>query len=108
MPNLSAQTLSSVTLGTPVACDTITMFPLVGPFDAAQGGPPTLEQEPFYLTLDQALGDGWAEITEVSAQGSVPELRVITRPGLCPGPRLGRLRGPLRPAPLPRRRAVRA
>ena len=28
--------------------------------------------------------------------------------GLRPTPRLGRLRGPLRPAPLPRRRAVRA
>ena len=71
MPNLIAQTLSSVTLGTPVACDTITMFPLVGPA--------AVEQEPFYLTLDQALGDGWAEITEISAQGSVPELRFINK-----------------------------
>jgi len=33
--------------------------------------------------------------------------RSIFRPGLRPGPRLGRLRGPLRPAPFPRVRAVR-
>src|SRR5688500_2913278 len=66
MPDLIAQTLSAVTLGTPVAYDTITLFPLVGPQD---------EREPIYLTLDQALGDGWAEITEVSATGSVPALR---------------------------------
>ncbi|MEX2663818.1 MAG: DUF6569 family protein [Vicinamibacterales bacterium] len=79
MPDLIAQTLSSVTLGTPVACDAITMFPLVGPR--------TTEQEPSYLTLDQALacpepgrgGLGQTEITEISAQGSVPELRVINK-----------------------------
>src|SRR5688500_2535637 len=71
MPHLIAQTLSAVTLGTPVAYDTITMFPLVGP--------QTDEREPIYLTLDQALGDGWAEITEISATGSVPELRVINK-----------------------------
>jgi len=33
----------------------------------------------FYLTLDQALGGGWAEITEISEQGSVPELRVTNK-----------------------------
>jgi AcrR family transcriptional regulator len=32
----------------------------------------------------------------------------LIKPGLRPGPRLGRSRGPRRPAPLPRRRAVRA
>jgi hypothetical protein len=68
MNNLIASTLESITLGAPTACDSITMFPLMGPG--------AVEQEPFYLTLDQALGDGWTEITEVSEQGSVPELRV--------------------------------
>jgi hypothetical protein len=37
------------------------------------------EQEPFYLTLDDALALGSAEITEVSAQGSVPELLVVNK-----------------------------
>jgi len=69
MPNLIAQTLSSVTLGPPVTWDAITMLPLIG------SG--TVEQEPFYLTLDEALALGVAEITEISAQGSVPELLVV-------------------------------
>lgn len=69
MPDLIAQTLWSVTLGTPVMCDAISMFPLVGP--------PAVEREPFYLTLDEALARGAADITEISAQGSVPELRVL-------------------------------
>ncbi len=75
MHTLIAQTLSSVTLGDPSIVKTLTMFPLLGPA--------TVEQEPFYLTLDQALGDGWTEITEVSEQGSVPHLRVINK-GLKP------------------------
>ena len=36
------------------------------------------------------------------------QLPLLTHVGLRPTPRLGRLRGPLRPAPLPRGRAVRA
>jgi len=68
MHTLIAQSLSSVTLGTPATVDALTMFPLLGP--------PASEQEPFYLPLDQALGDGWAEVTEISEQGSVPQLLV--------------------------------
>ena len=71
MNNLIASTLESITLGAPTVCDSITMFPLMGPG--------AVEQEPFYLTLDQALGDGWTEITEMSEQGSVPELRVTNK-----------------------------
>jgi len=68
MHTLIAQSLSSVTLGTPITVDALTMFPLLGP--------PATEQEPFYLALDQALGDGRAEVTEISEQGSVPQLLV--------------------------------
>ena len=71
MPNLIAQTLSSVTLGAPITCDAITMLPLVAT--------KVFEKEPFYLTLDEALSTGVAEITEISAQGSVPELLVVNR-----------------------------
>ena len=84
--NLIAQTLSSITLGTPVTHANLTMIPLLGP--------PSAEREPSYLTLDQALAVDQRhadenpralrelpsfEITEVSLQGSVPELRVINR-----------------------------
>src|SRR5215207_7852168 len=69
MPNLIAQTLSSITLGPPITCDAITMLPLLGT--------KVFEKDPFYLTLDEALADGAAEITEISAQGSVPELLVV-------------------------------
>ena len=68
MENVISHTLSAVTLGLPVTHASVTMLPLLGPPDS--------EREPFYLTLDQGLGDGWTEITEISEQGSVPELRV--------------------------------
>jgi hypothetical protein len=69
--NLVAHTLSSITLGPPASCDSLTMFPLLGP--------PSVEQAPSYLTLDQAIGEAWTEITEVSEQGSVPNLRVVNK-----------------------------
>ena len=71
MSNLIAQTLSSITLGQPSTIEALTMLPLLGP--------QAVERAPFYLTLDQALGDGWTEITEISEQGSVPELRVFNK-----------------------------
>jgi len=46
-------------------------------------------------------------ISFLSSQKTIGSVALINV-GLCPTPRLGRLRGPLRPAPLPRRRAVRA
>nr|MBA2306385.1 TIGR02452 family protein [Acidobacteriota bacterium] len=71
MDNFIARTLSSMTLGAPTTCDSITMFPLLGP--------PVVDRDAFYLTLDQALGDGFTEITEIGQQGTVPELRVVNK-----------------------------
>ncbi len=71
MQNPLASALSSVTFGTPITRNNLTMIPLVGPS--------TVEQPPFYVSLDEALALGWTEITEISEQGSVPELRVINK-----------------------------
>ena len=71
MDTLLAQALSSITLGPPVTHGALTMFPLL------DGDGRTAE--PFYATLDDALAAGLAEVTEVSDQGSVPELRVVNR-----------------------------
>lgn len=57
--------LDSLEIGPAVAIDNLAMLPLYGPVADGAG----------YLTLDEALGDGKAEITEVSEAGSVPELR---------------------------------
>ena len=59
--------LAGLTVGTPVTHANLTMFPLLG---GAAG-------EPAYLTLTEALAAGEARITEVSEQGSVPELRFV-------------------------------
>lgn len=69
--NLIAPALSSVTLGEPFTFESVTMYPLLGA--------PAVEAPPFYLTLDQAISSESTEITEVSDQGSVPELRVINK-----------------------------
>jgi hypothetical protein len=71
MPNLIAQALSSVTLGSPVLHGSLTMFPLIDAGDEAA--------DPFYLTLDAALAAGQTDVTEVSDQGSVPALLVVNR-----------------------------
>ncbi|MBA2258397.1 MAG: hypothetical protein H0W18_05850, partial [Acidobacteria bacterium] len=71
MKNSIAHALSSITLGDPVRFENLTMLPLLGT--------PGVEREPFYLTLDEALAQGWTEITKVSEQGSVPELRVSNK-----------------------------
>jgi hypothetical protein len=59
--------LSGIQVGASVTLANLTMFPLLG------GAP----GEPAYLTLGEALAAGQARITEVSEQGSVPELRVV-------------------------------
>jgi hypothetical protein len=59
--------IAGIRLGTPVTLANLTLFPLFG---GASG-------EPGYLTLGEALAAGQARITEVSEQGSVPELRVL-------------------------------
>jgi hypothetical protein len=63
--------LKSIALGTPVSHRNLTMIPLVGSL--------SVEQEPDYLTLDQALAQALAEVTEISEQGSVPQLRVANK-----------------------------
>lgn len=69
--NTVAQTLSSVVLGPGIAFDNLVMLPLL------RRGAPACAVD--YLTLDEALSSGVAEITEVSEQGSVPELRFRNR-----------------------------
>jgi len=59
--------IAGIRAGAPLALANLTMFPLLG---GAAG-------EPAYLTLGEALAAGLARITEVSEQGSVPELRVL-------------------------------
>ena len=59
--------LAGLTVGTPVTHANLTMFPLLG---GAAG-------EPAYLTLGEALAAGQARVTEVSEQGSVPELKLV-------------------------------
>ncbi len=59
--------LTGLTVGTPVTHANLTLFPLLG----GETG------EPAYLTLGEALAAGQARVTEVSEQGSVPELRFV-------------------------------
>jgi hypothetical protein len=58
--------LSSLEFGTPVHVKNLSMFPVLL----------AAEQSAGYLTLDEALAQGWAKVTEVSEHGSVPTLRV--------------------------------
>jgi ARG and Rhodanese-Phosphatase-superfamily-associated Protein domain len=64
--------LNRVSLGDAVVFQNLTMFPLVCP---RQERRPELE----YVVLDDGLAAGAVEITEVSEEGSVPELRVVNR-----------------------------
>src|SRR5262245_44972367 len=66
-----AAALAAVTVGQPKNAGRLTVFPLVGPGDA-----------PTYLLLDEALAKGVAQVTETSASGSVPELKVENRSDL--------------------------
>src|SRR5262245_37956479 len=58
------QTLDGLDLGEAVRDGALTVFPLLGPDKPG----------PRYLTLDEALEAQLAEITEISAEGNVPEL----------------------------------
>lgn len=64
-----AETLKSVEIGKPAGFANLTMYPLVS--HAAR--------RPAYATLDEALAEGWLEITEISSRGSVPELKLTNR-----------------------------
>jgi hypothetical protein len=72
MPTSSiASALSSVAIGSAVTFLNLTMYPLVRQDESSA---------PLrYLVLDDALASGAVEITEVSEQGRVPELRVVNR-----------------------------
>ena len=69
--NPLAATLAAVTLGPELVVDNLTMFPLLR---AAAARAPL-----DYSVLDEALAAGVVEITEVSEQGSVPELKFVNR-----------------------------
>ena len=62
-------TLRALLFGTSVQFENLTMIPVL----AEQDLPPD------YLTLDEALALGFAEITEISDHGHVPELKIIVK-----------------------------
>jgi hypothetical protein len=62
-----AQTIHAIRVGQPITHDKLTIWPLLGEDTAG----------PAYFTLDEALAQGWIRLTEVSDQGSVPEIRVV-------------------------------
>jgi len=66
-----ANELETITLGDPVHFGSLTLFPLL-----RKG---SIETEPDYLLLDEALSLGTARVTESSSGGSVPELRFENR-----------------------------
>jgi hypothetical protein len=63
--NLVDQSLATLTLGEPLVHRNLAVWPLLAPSDVP----------PVYLTLDEALERGVAEVTEVSEAGRVPEMR---------------------------------
>jgi len=58
-----------VRLGPETRFHNLTMTPILG----------DEEGRPDYVTLDEALGNGWAEITEIDEGGRVSELKVIVK-----------------------------
>ena len=69
-------TLSSVTLGPEIKYENLTMVPLLG-----TSVPRRESAHTDYVLLDEALGAGWADVTEVSEHGSVLELLIVNRGG---------------------------
>jgi len=63
---LITDTISSARLGKPKTFRNITVFPVFGSWIA-----------PDYITLDEALANKFAKVTEVSEGGSVPELKFV-------------------------------
>ena len=79
--NAVAQALSSVVVGPEVVFQNLTMLPLLT--RAASCEPRAAASVSVdYIVLDDALASGAAEITEVSEQGSVPDLKVVNRGAL--------------------------
>lgn len=70
-PSPNASALSSVVIGPAVTFRNLTLYPLLRHDERS---------EPLrHVVLDDALASGVVEITEVSEQGRVPELRVVNR-----------------------------
>jgi hypothetical protein len=67
------EALSALELGSPAQFQNLQVYPLFS----------TGSETPDYLTLDEALGPGLAQVTEISEQGHVPELRFEN---LCENP----------------------
>jgi hypothetical protein len=63
------ESLESLEIGTASSFGELTSFPLLG----------GAERRPDYATLDEAIEQGWLEVREVSAGGSVPELTVANK-----------------------------
>jgi hypothetical protein len=63
------ESLTRLEVGPPTTFANLTLYPLIG------GG----EHAPDYATLDEAIQQGWVEVREVSASGSVPELTVANK-----------------------------
>lgn len=61
------EAIKALQIGAAQTVRNLTMVPLLAPREA----------EPFYLTLDEALANGYARVTEVSDAGTVPELRFV-------------------------------
>jgi hypothetical protein len=74
MSTCIAHALADVALGPQVTFQNLTMVPLL-----QRSAPAELHGTPNYLVLDDALARGGVEITEVSEQGRVPDLRVVNR-----------------------------
>jgi hypothetical protein len=70
--SIIAKTLAALRLGDPARVGSLSVFPLLGPDDPL----------PEYLTLDEALERDAIRVTEVSAGGIVPELKVANRGAL--------------------------
>lgn len=72
--NPVAAALDSISLGPSVTAGNLTMIPLL-----RKDAPPRTQGTPgtHYIVLDTALSSGVVEITEVSEQGSVPELKFV-------------------------------
>lgn len=78
------QALSSIVIGREIAYEKLEMFPLLKREPDSPGAQMTPNAEPRmpvleYEVLDDALASGLVEVTEVSKDGIVPELRVVNR-----------------------------
>ena len=64
--NTLASEFAQITVGKPVSFQNLTLFPLLRPCTT---------REPGYLLLEDAIAQGLARVAELTADGSVPELR---------------------------------